>query len=60
MIALTIAILCISTATRPGMVEHPLLERISLRGNCRAVGVSPTWLLLEALVMVSGSWMGMV
>ena len=27
------------------MVEHLLRERISLRGICRAVGVSLTWLL---------------
>src|SRR5712691_8288513 len=27
------------------MVEHLLCERISLRGICRAVGVSLTWLL---------------
>ena len=27
------------------MVEHLLRERISLRGLCRAVGISLTWLL---------------
>ena len=27
------------------MIEHLLRERISLRGICRAVGVSLTWLL---------------
>ena len=27
------------------MVEHLLRERVSLRGSCRAVGVSLTWLL---------------
>jgi hypothetical protein len=30
---------------RRAMVEHLLRERISLRGICRAVGVSLTWLL---------------
>ena len=30
---------------RRSMVEHLLRERISLRGICRAVGVSLTWLL---------------
>lgn len=34
----------ISTERR-SMVEHLLCERISLRGICRAVGVSLTWLL---------------
>jgi len=27
------------------LIEHLLRERISRRGSCRAVGVSPTWLL---------------
>ncbi|MDQ3828641.1 MAG: IS1 family transposase, partial [Candidatus Tectomicrobia bacterium] len=27
------------------LIEHLLRERISLRGSCRAVGVSLTWLL---------------
>ena len=27
------------------LIEHLLRERISLRGICRAVGVSLTWLL---------------
>ena len=30
---------------RRTLIEHPLRERISLRGICRAVGVSLTWLL---------------
>ena len=30
---------------RRTLIEHLLCERISLRGICRAVGVSLTWLL---------------
>ena len=33
------------TAAQRRQIEHLLCERISLRGICRAVGVSLTWLL---------------
>src|SRR5215467_3719017 len=36
---------CLMTDERRTRVEHLLRERISLRGICRAVGVSLTWLL---------------
>src|SRR5215467_10050964 len=36
---------CLITDERRTRVEHLLRERISLRGICRAVGVSLTWLL---------------
>ena len=36
---------CLITDERRRRVEHLLRERISLRGICRAVGVSLTWLL---------------
>ena len=36
---------CLLTEERRTRVEHLLRERISLRGICRAVGVSLTWLL---------------
>ncbi len=40
---------------RRTLIEHLLRERISLRGICRAVGVSLTWLLhcmVERLVVL--------
>lgn len=36
---------CIIPDERRTLIGHLLRERISLRGTCRAVGVSLTWLL---------------